>query len=324
MAIAAVLALGLAAPAAESADTAPVITAGPVIDGIAMEGKTLTASATWTGDPEPTAEWRWQRCTPPGQQCVMIAGARAATYDVVAADVGSVLRVRLRLKNGAGTVNARSEPTVLVQPAPTPTPTPEPTPEPTPTPTPEPTPTPTPEPTPAPTPTPTPTPEPTPTPTPEPDPASGTDEPPQSFTLPPSPITVSTKKDDNPEVTAVDEPRRLRPFPVVRIRGRLTEAGARITLLTVRAPRRARVGARCRGIGCPIRKLARSAARTRTTRLRRLERSLRAGTRLDITVRKRGYIGKWTTIVIRRGLAPRRADRCVYPGRGRPAPCPDE
>jgi hypothetical protein len=57
-------------------------------------------------------------------------------------------------------------------------------------------------------------------------------------------------------------------------------------------------------------------------RLRRFERALRAGTRLEIVVTKRGYIGKWTTIVIRRGAPPRRSDRCVYPGARRAAACP--
>jgi hypothetical protein len=113
----------------------------------------------------------------------------------------------------------------------------------------------------------------------------------------------------------------LHPFPVVRIRGWLTRVGARVTLLSVRSPRHVEIAARCRGRGCPVRRLARTTSLTRT-RLRPLQRHLRAGTRLDITVRKTGYIGKWTTIVIRHGRPPARTDRCVYPGARRPAPCP--
>ena len=112
----------------------------------------------------------------------------------------------------------------------------------------------------------------------------------------------------------------LRPFPTVRIRGRLTLRGAQVTLLVVRSPRGAIISARCRGKGCPVRRLTRTASSR--TRLRSLERVLRAGTRLDITVTRAGYIGKWTTIIIRRGYAPWRADRCVKPGRSRPSPCP--
>ena len=112
----------------------------------------------------------------------------------------------------------------------------------------------------------------------------------------------------------------LRPFPTVRIRGRLTLNGARVTLLVVRSPRGALISARCRGGGCPVRRVTRT-ARART-RLRAFERVLRAGTRLDIIVTRTGFIGKWTTIIIRRGNAPWRADRCVKPGRSRPSACP--
>jgi hypothetical protein len=58
------------------------------------------------------------------------------------------------------------------------------------------------------------------------------------------------------------------------------------------------------------------------TRLWRFERALRAGTRLEVRVTKPGYIGKWTKIVIRRGAAPRRSDRCLYPQTRRVAGCP--
>ena len=45
--------------------------------------------------------------------------------------------------------------------------------------------------------------------------------------------------------------RAISPFPIVRIRGRLTAHGARILLLTVRAPNGATVVAKCKGRGCP-------------------------------------------------------------------------
>ncbi len=76
---------------------------------------------------------------------------------------------------------------------------------------------------------------------------------------------------------------------------------------------------RCRHGSCPRRRLAVAAA---TTRLRPFERALRAGTRLDIKVVRPGWIGKWTVITIRRGAAPHRKDRCVYPGGLRPVRCP--
>jgi hypothetical protein len=111
----------------------------------------------------------------------------------------------------------------------------------------------------------------------------------------------------------------LDPFPVVRIRGRSTQRGALITLLTVRAPRGARVRVGCSGAGCPIKRWAHTAA---LTRVRPFEHELRAGVHLTVTVTESGRIGKYTSFVIRRGRAPLRRDRCLYPGSARPRPCP--
>jgi hypothetical protein len=133
---------------------------------------------------------------------------------------------------------------------------------------------------------------------------------------PPPPTPVEPPTAAGPLGTS--RPPLLDPFPTVRIRGRLTPDGARVTRLTVRAPRGVSVVASCHGRGCPARRLALASG----IRLRRFERELRAGTRLEITVTKPGYIGKWTTIVIRRGEAPRRLDRCVYPGARDPVQCP--
>jgi hypothetical protein len=113
--------------------------------------------------------------------------------------------------------------------------------------------------------------------------------------------------------------RMMDPTPVVRIRGRLTRSGARITLLTVRAPRGARIAVRCLGSACPARRWARTAS---VTRVARFQHAFAAGTRLVISVTKPGRIGKHTTIVIRRGAAPMRRDRCLIPGARKPARCP--
>jgi hypothetical protein len=66
-------------------------------------------------------------------------------------------------------------------------------------------------------------------------------------------------------------------------------------------------------------KLARTAA---FERLRRFERELRAGTRLEVAVTKPGAIGKWTLIAIRRGTAPRRQDGCLDSDTKRHVRCP--
>ncbi|MEO8688896.1 MAG: hypothetical protein ABI611_11845 [Solirubrobacteraceae bacterium] len=288
------LALVLLAPVAARADSAPMITERPVIAGVARESETLAASATWTGDPAPAPSWAWLRCSQSVGPCIAIDGATEQSYRVASADVGSVLRVRLAVTNSAGSDEKRSTATSIVEPAPTPTSTPTSTPTPTLTPTV------TPIPTPAPTPIPTSTPVPTPT--------------WAALAQPLTPVTVGPL---TPAPAA--RPRRLDLIPVVRIRGMFAAAGARVTLLTVRAPRGAIVAVRCRGVSCPIHRLARAVI---LTRLRPFERALRAGTRLDIIVTKAGYIGKWTTITIKRGAPPRRSDRCVYPGARRPAACP--
>ena len=113
-------------------------------------------------------------------------------------------------------------------------------------------------------------------------------------------------------------PKLMKPAPLVRIRGWLTRRGARITLLTVRAPRAAKISVSCSGIGCPRVAPAQVAD---LTRLRAYEGMLRAGARLVIRVTMPGYVGKHTLIRIRRGKQPIRVDRCLYPGTKGPTEC---
>jgi hypothetical protein len=114
-------------------------------------------------------------------------------------------------------------------------------------------------------------------------------------------------------------PQLMRPAPVVRLSGWLTVRGARITLLTVRAPRGARISVSCAGIGCP--RVSRAQA-AKLTRLRRYENMYRAGTRIVVRVTRPGFIGKYTRIRIRHGEAPLRFDRCLSPGVKGPTECP--
>lgn len=285
-------------PVGARADDVPTITEGPVIVGVAREAETLAVSATWTGDPAPAAHWAWLRCRKPTGHCTAIEGATEQRYRVATADVGAVLRVRLRVSNSAGSDEQRSAPTSIVEFAPTPTPTPTPSPAPMPTPTS--------------TPTPTTTPKPTPT-----SPPTATPGPPSTPAPPAQSPTSLTSASMTPP--AVAHAPLLDPFPVVRIRGRFTPMGVRVTLLTVRAPRGVTIVVRCRGLSCPVHRLAHRAS---LTRLWRFERALRAGTRLEVRVTKPGHIGKWTKIIIRGGAPPRRSDRCVYPKTRRVAPCP--
>lgn len=129
-----------------------------------------------------------------------------------------------------------------------------------------------------------------------------------------------------PTAPAVPAPPRARarpvllsPFPIVRIRGRLTRTGAVVNLVSVRAPKGARVAVRCRGRGCPARVQARTA---RLLTFKRLRRHLRAGAVLEIRVTRAGTIGKYTRFVIRRGKSPLRRDSCLRPDGVKPMRCP--
>ena len=114
--------------------------------------------------------------------------------------------------------------------------------------------------------------------------------------------------------------RLLSPFPVVRLVGQVTAKGTEVGLLTVQAPRGARVSVRCHGSKCPYR---RAGARSRgVVKFRRLQRLLPAGTVLELSVTKRGTIGKYTRFRIRRGHTPARVDRCLKAGAKRPVACP--
>jgi hypothetical protein len=252
-----------------------------VIKGTAQAGATLTAHADVPASAT-TVAWQWLRCqADKWGPCETVDGAASDTYRVVAADIGFELRVRLEVVYADGDwEHARSKPTAIVLAAPIQTPTPDPSPVP-----------------------------PGPTPSAPPPIAQTVVDPPP----PPEPTQPPRRARHRAK------PRLLHPFPTIRIRGRLTKTGARVTLLTVRGPRGVRITARCRGRSCPARRLAVAAS---VTRLQRFERRLRAGTRLEIKVTKPGYIGKWSIITIRRGRPPARLDRCMYPGGRRPVRCP--
>jgi hypothetical protein len=115
--LAALAALLVILPAAARAD-APVFSSGPVIQGDAVVGSTLRVVATWTGDPAPTATYRWGRCPATGTTCTAIPGATATTYAVTAADLGYRLAVEVTLTNKEKKVVVVTAPTAVVADAP--------------------------------------------------------------------------------------------------------------------------------------------------------------------------------------------------------------
>lgn len=135
----------------------------------------------------------------------------------------------------------------------------------------------------------------------------------------PAPVTPSPRPD--PPGTVDEAKLVMTPFPIVRIAGRLLPRGARVRLLVVTAPSGAVVTARCHGTGCPHRQLRRR-SHGRPLRIRGLERRLAARTRLEIFVRQRGLVGKYTSFRIRAGgRPPLRDDLCLRPGGGTPVSC---
>jgi PKD repeat protein len=147
--------------------------------------------------------------------------------------------------------------------------------------------------------------------------------PPPSAGEPPGPAPTGSEFPATPILpgSPARRPAMMRPFPVIRIAGVVLPRGALIQILSVRAPRGASVRVRCSGKGCPAGSVARTSA-TRLVRFRRFERRLRAGVRLELFVRQRGRIGKYTRFTIRAGKPPARVDRCLMPGIRRPVRCP--
>jgi len=119
----------------------------------------------------------------------------------------------------------------------------------------------------------------------------------------------------------IPAPERMKPFPRIEISGFITRDGVRLRRLAVRAPVGSTVRVSCRGATCPYRG---GTGRMRSDLLvvRRMPgRFLRVGTIIEMRVTRPGKIGKYTRFRIVRGRRPARVDRCLVPGRARPARC---
>jgi hypothetical protein len=110
---AALAALVLAAAPRAAMQVAPVNVEPPAITGTPRVGEALTAqNGTWENSPT-EFRYRWLRCNPGGNGCVLLA-ADGRTYRVGQADVGRTIRIRVTAVNVDGETNARSEPTEVV------------------------------------------------------------------------------------------------------------------------------------------------------------------------------------------------------------------
>jgi hypothetical protein len=149
---------------------------------------------------------------------------------------------------------------------------------------------------------------------------------------PTPPVTPPVTTPATPPVTpAPSEPRLLSPFPVVRISGTLTSTGARIRLLSVRAPSGALVritvspacsGKRRSSRRCRVLQAAGTVGRSSVIGFRGLARAYRSGTVIVVRVWHADQIGKYTRFTIVRGKAPRRVDQCLVPEATSGSRCP--
>jgi hypothetical protein len=120
----------------------------------------------------------------------------------------------------------------------------------------------------------------------------------------------------------------MAPFPIIRIVGRTTPRGAKVSVMTVRAAVGSYVVSRCVGSKgrCPYKQRASripgNLGRIRTIHVPGFERSFRAGVVLRIYVVDTGRTGKFTSFKIVRRHAPRRNDGCVADIALRPVTCP--
>ena len=290
------LALGLGAGTAQAQQpgSSLEIYQDPVIVGNPVVGNTLTSSGgAWrspdVGDTE--SWWEWWRCPTDRLSSQCRFQVRSTSYTLREEDrTGYLFLARYIELEQRGDDERRLKVSTPTGPVVNPPPPPPPPPAATPTP------------------SPTPVPPVGATPTPAPTFDTGTALPAPVGTGGPLLQDTATSR------------RAIRPFPIVRMRGRLTSSGARVTLLSVRAPRAAKISIRCKG-SCPTRRWSRSDRKSRLTRVGPFERTLRSGTVLTVSVTRKGYVGKRTTFYIRRGVAPLRTDRCLATN-GRTTRCP--
>jgi hypothetical protein len=298
--VAALLAVAGTAMAQTQSSTV-VVDRAPTLSGTLRVGQTLNAGGGhWRGPSGTQTTWAWLRCndnTPnstvsQSQESQLdgcsVVRSGSASYTLTNDDLNKFMRLVLYAYAGSGrsyqddymSTAPSTQVVAAASNAPAPTPTPV-----------------------APTPSATPvaTVAPTPVPTFDPQPTA-------------SPVPTSG------QVLHATTRRVIRPFPVVRMKGRLTSSGANVTRFTVRAPKAAHIKVTCSG-PCPTRRWSKGARKSRLTRLAPFERVLRSGARIAVTVTRHGYIGKQTVFRIRRGQAPLRSDRCVNSS-GRRTTCP--
>jgi hypothetical protein len=256
------------------------ITNPPSISGSAVSGQTLTAvGATWETNRQPEVTFRWVRCSDGDSWSDCSLIEGVEGTSYVLTDADVGQHILSWLQVRSGKATANAVSEPTAAVAAKPQPSPSPSPSPQPSVTPT--------------------------------PPAGTDIVPPDTTTPAAPAGGVAGE----QAGAL---KWLSPFPLVRIKGWLTASGARVTMLTVRAPRGSKISVRCTGSGCPRKRYARMTTLVHLTPYQRL---LRGNLRLEISVTRKGFVGKRTVITLRKGKAPARRDLCLYPGVSRAKSC---
>ena len=130
-------------------------------------------------------------------------------------------------------------------------------------------------------------------------------------------VTFNVRPPDKPP------PKKLRPWPRIRIVGFAGVERIRLDLLTVKVKPGATVKFRCAGKGCPRRKaMSTRSGKKALVRIRSLERRLRPGTRIYLAITYPDTIGRYERIILRKRKEPLRKMQCLYPDEPAPRACP--
>ena len=78
----------------------------------------MSTTGTWAGTATITYARQWKRCNSVGGSCTNISGATGTTYTLVAADVGSTIKLTVTATNGVGNTAADAATTAVVAPLP--------------------------------------------------------------------------------------------------------------------------------------------------------------------------------------------------------------
>jgi hypothetical protein len=121
-------------------------------------------------------------------------------------------------------------------------------------------------------------------------------------------------------VTVRKRPLKILTGVLIQIRGSVDGRFTRLKRLLVRAPKGSKVAVKCMKHGCDDRATKRGNGKKQ--RVRALEGRMVAGTKIVITISKRGYLTQKTTYTTRRRKGPARKDVCLEPGSKKGRSCP--